>query len=208
MLLLGAGVLLGVPIGVFVLGMATLAYLALTTSAPLSVVVSRLDEGMSSLILLAVPLFVFLGALIEMTGMAVAMVNFLTALLGHIRGGLSYVLLGAMVLVLGIQWDPRRPIWRRHRPRPVSRDEASRAATMASKWSSFSAAAGAMSETIPPSLVLITIGSVTGVSIAALFTGGLLPALVLALALGRRLASNRATRICPSGGARQGGRSG
>jgi len=40
-----------------------------------------------------------------------------------------------------------------------------------------------MSETIPPSLVLITIGSVTGVSIAALFTGGLLPGLVLALAL-------------------------
>jgi tripartite ATP-independent transporter DctM subunit len=45
------------------------------------------------------------------------------------------------------------------------------------------AASGAMSETIPPSLVLITIGSVTGVSISALFTGGLLPALVLALAL-------------------------
>jgi tripartite ATP-independent transporter DctM subunit len=43
---------------------------------------------------------------------------------------------------------------------------------------------GAMSETIPPSLVLITIGSVTGVSIAALFTGGLMPALVGMLALG------------------------
>jgi tripartite ATP-independent transporter DctM subunit len=40
-----------------------------------------------------------------------------------------------------------------------------------------------MAETIPPSLVLITIGSVTGVSIAALFTGGLLPAAVGALAL-------------------------
>jgi tripartite ATP-independent transporter DctM subunit len=45
------------------------------------------------------------------------------------------------------------------------------------------AAAGAMSETIPPSIVLLTIGSVTGISIAALFTGGLVPALVLALAL-------------------------
>jgi len=45
------------------------------------------------------------------------------------------------------------------------------------------AASAAMSETIPPSLVLITLGSVTGISIAALFTGGLLPALVLALAL-------------------------
>ena len=57
---------------------------------------------MSSLILLAVPLFVFLGLLIEMTGMARAMVGFLAALLGHVRGGLSYVLLGAMYLVSGI----------------------------------------------------------------------------------------------------------
>ena len=43
------------------------------------------------------------------------------------------------------------------------------------------AASGAMAETIPPSIVLIIIGSVTGVSIAALFTGGLMPALVLAV---------------------------
>ena len=45
------------------------------------------------------------------------------------------------------------------------------------------AGAGAMAETIPPSLVLIAIGSVTGVSIAALFTGGLLPGVVLAIGL-------------------------
>jgi tripartite ATP-independent transporter DctM subunit len=44
-------------------------------------------------------------------------------------------------------------------------------------------ASGAQTETIPPSLVLITIGSVTGVSIAALFTGGMLPGLVMGLAL-------------------------
>ena len=100
-LLLGAGVLLSVPIG-FAFGLATLAYLATLTHTPLTVVVSRMDEGMSSLILLAVPLFVFLGLLIEMTGMARAMVGFLSALLGHVRGGLSYVLLGAMYLVSGI----------------------------------------------------------------------------------------------------------
>ena len=44
-------------------------------------------------------------------------------------------------------------------------------------------ATGAQTETVPPSLVLITIGSVTGVSIGALFTGGLLPGAVLALVL-------------------------
>ena len=48
------------------------------------------------------PLFVFLGLLIEMTGMARAMVAFLASLLGHVRGGLHYVLLGAMYLVSGI----------------------------------------------------------------------------------------------------------
>jgi tripartite ATP-independent transporter DctM subunit len=45
------------------------------------------------------------------------------------------------------------------------------------------AATGAQTETIPPSIVLITIGSVTGVSISALFTGGMLPGIVLAIGL-------------------------
>src|SRR5581483_1004514 len=86
----------------FCFGLATFGYLALTTHVPLTVVISRLDEGMSHLILLAVPLFVFLGLLIEMTGMARAMVDFLASLLGHVRGGLSYVLLAGMYLVSGI----------------------------------------------------------------------------------------------------------
>ncbi len=177
--LLGAGVLLGVPIG-FSFALSTLAYLACTTSTPLSVVVSRMDEGMSALILLAVPLFVFLGLLIEMTGMAVAMVNFLASLLGHVRGGLNYVLLGAMVLVSGISGSKAADM---AAVAPVLFPEMKRRGAHEGELISLLAASGAMSETIPPSLVLITIGSVTGVSIAGLFTGGLLPALVLAVAL-------------------------
>ncbi len=78
----------GVPIA-FSFALATFGYIALTTSTPTVVVVGRMDEGMSHLILLAVPLFVFLGLLIEMTGMARAMVAFLASLLGHVRGGLA-----------------------------------------------------------------------------------------------------------------------
>ncbi len=178
--MLGAGVLLGVPIG-FSFGMATLAYLATTTATPLTVVVSRMDEGMSALILLAVPLFVFLGLLIEMTGMALAMVEFLASLLGHVRGGLSYVLLGAMVLVSGISGSKAADM---AAVAPVLFPEMKRRGANDGELVSLLSASGAMSETIPPSLVLITIGSVTGVSIAGLFTGGLLPALVLATALG------------------------
>ena len=178
-ILLGAGVLLSIPIG-FAFGLATFAYLAMLTSTPLSVVASRMDEGMSNLILLAVPLFVFLGLLIEATGMARAMVAFLAALLGHVRGGMNYVLLGAMYLVSGISGSKAADM---AAVAPVLFPEMKRRGANTGELVSLLAASGAMSETIPPSLVLITIGSVTGVSIAALFTGGLLPAAVLALAL-------------------------
>ena len=99
--IVAALVFAGVPIA-FAFGLATFGYQALTTETPIVVVVGRIEEGMSHLILLSVPLFVFLGLLIEMTGMARAMINFLASLLAHVRGGLSYVLIGAMYLVSGI----------------------------------------------------------------------------------------------------------
>ena len=178
--LLAAGVLLGVPIG-FAFGTATLSFLMCVTKVPLTIVVSRMDEGMSGLVLLAVPLFVFLGLLIDMTGMARAMVAFLAGLLGHVRGGLYYVLLGAMYLVSGISGAKAADM---AAVAPVLFPEMKRRGSNDGEMVSILSASGAMSETIPPSLVLITIGSVTGVSIAALFTGGLLPGAVLAVALG------------------------
>jgi tripartite ATP-independent transporter DctM subunit len=172
-------VALGVPIA-FSFGIATLAYLAFTTQVPLTIMASRIDEGTSNLILLSVPLFVFLGLLIEMAGLARVLVDFMAALIGHVRGGLSYVLLGAMVLVSGISGSKAADM---AAVAPVLFPEMRRRGAQPSELVSLLAASGAMSETIPPSLVLITIGSVTGVSIAGLFTGGLLPALVAALAL-------------------------
>jgi tripartite ATP-independent transporter DctM subunit len=176
----GSMVLLGVPIA-FSFGLATFAYLALTTSTPTVVVVGRMDEGMSHLILLAVPLFVLLGLLIEMTGMARAMVGFLASLLGHVRGGLSYVLIGAMYLVSGISGSKAADM---AAIAPVLFPEMKQRGAKPGELVALLSATGAQTETIPPSLVLITIGSVTGVSIAALFTGGLLPGVVLGLTLG------------------------
>ena len=178
-LLVAAAVAAGVPIA-FAFGLSTLAYLALMTHVPLTVVVGRMDEGMSHIVLLAVPLFVFLGLLIEMAGLARAMVDFLASLLGHVRGGLSYVLLGAMYLVSGISGSKAADM---AAVAPVLFPEMRQRGAKGGELVALLAASAAMSETIPPSLVLITLGSVTGISIAALFTGGLLPALVLALAL-------------------------
>ena len=175
----GFCVFAGVPIA-FGFGLATFGYLALTTHTPLMVLVGRMDEGMSHLILLSVPLFVFLGLLIEMTGMARAMVAFLASLLGHVRGGLHYVLVGAMYLVSGISGAKAADM---AAVAPVLFPEMKARGARPGDLVALLAATGAQTETIPPSLVLITIGSVTGVSIAALFTGGLLPGVVLAITL-------------------------
>ncbi|HMH97927.1 MAG TPA: TRAP transporter large permease subunit, partial [Bradyrhizobium sp.] len=175
----GFCVFTGVPIA-FGFGLAIFGYLALTTRTPLMVLVGRMDEGMSHLILLSVPLFVFLGLLIEMTGMARAMVAFLASLLGHVRGGLHYVLVGAMYLVSGISGSKAADM---AAVAPVLFPEMKQRGAKPGDLVALLAATGAQTETIPPSLVLITIGSVTGVSIAALFTGGLLPGVVLAITL-------------------------
>ena len=175
----GGSVLAGIPIA-FAFGLGTFAYLALTTGTPLPVIVGRMDEGMSHLILLAVPLFVFLGLLIEMTGMARAMVAFLASLLGHVKGGLSYVLVGAMYLVSGISGAKAADM---AAIAPALFPEMKARGADDGDLVALLAATGAQTETVPPSLVLITIGSVTSVSIAALFTGGLLPAFVLGLVL-------------------------
>lgn len=169
----------GVPIA-FSFGLATFGYLSLTTTTPMEVVIGRMDEGMSHLILLSVPLFVFLGLLLEMTGMAKAMVAFLASLLGHVRGGLSYVLVGAMYLVSGISGSKAADM---AAIAPVLFPEMRKCGAKDGEMLALLAATGAQTETIPPSLVLITIGSVTGISIASLFTGGLMPGLVLGLIL-------------------------
>lgn len=197
--LVGVCVASGTPIA-FAFGAATLAYLATTTDMPLSIVADRIDEGTSELILLAVPMFILLGLLIELMGLAQALIAFLVALLGHVRGGLSYALLVGMYLVSGISGSKAADM-AAIAPSlfPGMRQRGAHPGELVAQL----AASGAMSETIPPSLVLITIGSSAGVSIAGLFTGGMLPAAVGALALVVivRLRSKRGDRLAerPSG---------
>jgi tripartite ATP-independent transporter DctM subunit len=178
-IVVGALVAVGVPIA-FSFGVGTLSYLALTTSVPLSTVVGRMDDGVSNLVLLAVPLFIFLGLLIENAGIAKRLVDAFASVVGHVRGGLGIVLLCAMYMISGISGSKIADM---AAVAPVLFPEMERRGQPRGELVALLSASGAMAETIPPSLVLIIIGSVTGVSILALFTAGLLPALIAAVAL-------------------------
>jgi tripartite ATP-independent transporter DctM subunit len=177
--MVGICIFAGVPIA-FSFGISTVAYIFYTSDIPLSVVVSQMDQGMASIELLAVPMFIVLGLLLEMTGIARALVDLLIALVGRRRGGLSYVLVGAIYLIAGISGSKAAD---QAAVAPILLPEMKRRGAHPGELVAQLAAAAAMSETIPPSLVLIILGAVTGVSISALFTGGLLPAGVAALGL-------------------------
>src|SRR5207244_10843823 len=152
----------------FCFGMATVAFLLCVTSTPLAVVSGRIDEGMSSLILLAVPLFILLGHLVEMTGMAKAMVDVRAALLGHVRGGLNYVLLGAMLLVSGISGAKTADM---AAVAPVLLPEMKKRGNDEGELISLLAASGAMDEAVPTSLVLVSIGAYGSMSSVLLYRG-------------------------------------
>jgi tripartite ATP-independent transporter DctM subunit len=171
--------LAGVPIG-FCFGLATLAYLGFATTVPLTVVVSRMDEGMSSIILVSVPVFVLLGCVLDSTGMGKAIVDVLASLLGHVKAGMSYVLLGSLFIVSGISGSKVSDM---ATVAPALFPEMKRRGHKPKEMIALLATGAAMADTVPPSIVLIVLGSVAGVSIAGLFQSGFVVAMVLLAAL-------------------------
>ena len=175
----GVEIAIGVPIS-FTFGMATLSYLALATHVPLSVVAGQMDQATSNIVLLAAPMFVLLGLLMEGTGMARRMVDAIAAFVGHLRGGLNITLVVAMFLVSGISGSKLADM---AAVAPVLFPEMARRGYKRSEMSALLATSGAAMELVPPSLLLIIIGSVCNLSIQSLFTAGLLPAALASLFL-------------------------
>lgn len=170
---------LGVPIA-FCFAVGTIGFLAFTTHVPMIVMIGRMDEGMSSLILLSVPIFVLLGCILDATGMGKAIVDFMASLLGHVKAGMSYVLLGSLFLVSGISGSKVSDM---ATVAPALFPEMKRRGHKPKEMIALLATGAAMADTVPPSIVLIVLGSVAGVSIAALFTSGFVIAFVLLLSL-------------------------
>jgi tripartite ATP-independent transporter DctM subunit len=169
----------GVPIA-FCFGIGTVSYLAFATQAPTLVMIGRMDEGMSALILLSVPIFVLLGCILDATGMGKAIVDFLASILGHIRAGMSYVLLGSLFIVSGISGSKVSDM---ATVAPALFPEMKRRGHSPKEMIALLATGAAMADTVPPSIVLIVLGAAAGVSIAGLFTAGITVAMVLLVAL-------------------------
>jgi tripartite ATP-independent transporter DctM subunit len=172
-------VLLTAPVA-FALGVAAAIGLLASGSAPLFVVPQRIFEGADSFVLLAIPLFILAGALMETGGISQRLVNLAKALVGHVRGGLGMVVVVSEGLFSGISGSTVAdvsaigslmvPALRRAGFRP---DQAV----------AIVSAASAMGILIPPCLLMVIIAQIAGLSVGAMFLAGFVPAAVLALAI-------------------------
>ncbi|MBN2981377.1 MULTISPECIES: TRAP transporter large permease [Cohnella] len=173
--------LVGVPIS-FVLGITTIVYMmtegnmALLLSAP-----SKLFNGLQNFSLVAIPMFVLLGELMNRGGITERLIQFAKVLLGHFRGGLAYVnvagnvflasIIGSATAQSAVMSKTMVPVMEKEGyPRGFS--------------ASLTASASIIGPLIPPSMPFIVYGVTAGASISSLFLAGIIPGILFALAFG------------------------
>ncbi|MEO9892459.1 TRAP transporter large permease [Aurantibacter sp.] len=163
----------------FSLGLACLSYL-LVKGIPLIIVPMKMYSGIDVFVLLSVPGFIMAGNLMNYGGLTERIISFCNHLLGHIRGGLSLVNIGASMLFAGISGT-------------AISDTASMGSIMIPAMkkegydTGFSCAVTAASSTvgpmIPPSVPMIIAATLSGLSVGKLFLAGALPGLLLGVGL-------------------------
>lgn len=171
-------ILAGVPVG-FVLLLSTATYLWGTGTAPLVVLPQTMVNGTGNFILLAVPFFILAGLVMERGGISIRLVRFIHTLVGHMQGGLLQVTVASMYVVSGLSGSKPADV---AAVGTVMRDELSERHG-AAEGAAVLAASAVMGETVPPSIAMLIVGSITNVSVGAMFIGGLAPAAVMALCL-------------------------
>jgi len=169
-------ILYGYPVS-FTLGGVSLIYLLLfVDSAYYTALPQRIMGTMSNYVLLAVPLFIFMGIMLEKSGLAESMLDTMGLLFGRIRGGLavSVILVGALLAAsTGIVGATVITMGLISLPTMLQRGYAPTLAT------GTIAASGTLGQIIPPSIVLVLLGSVLNVSVGQLFKAAIIPGVLL-----------------------------
>jgi tripartite ATP-independent transporter DctM subunit len=167
------------PIAIAV-GLACAVYLFLKSDIPLVVFPLRMVGGIDSFLLLAIPLFILAGDLMNTGGITERLVTFARALVGHIRGSLGMATVigeyffsgisGSSVADVSAMGSLLIPSMKRAGYRPEAAV-------------SIIAAASAMGMLVPPCIAMVVLASLTNLSVGALFIAGFLPAAIMALLL-------------------------
>lgn len=170
-----AFLVLGVPIA-FALGLAGLTAIVINGTIPLVVVAQKVYASLDSFPLLAIPLFIYAGSVMNSGGITERIVDFAKSLVGHLRGGLGQVVVLTSLIFASISGSAAAaaaavggmllPAMKRE-----GYDEPYSVVIVAS--------AAILGPIIPPSILMVIFSSMTGESVGALFVAGIGPGLLI-----------------------------
>lgn len=168
---------IGVPIA-FALGITAVIFLVLLTDLPLSLMLQQLYLGINSFPLLAIPLFILAGSLMNTGGMSLRLINFALSIIGTVKGGLAYVNVLTSVFfgaITGTAAAASAAVGQIMIPAMIEKkyDRGFAAAT--------TSAGSTLGILIPPSVPMILYGSIAGISVADLFITGIFIGLAVAV---------------------------
>lgn len=177
-LLLFALILLGMPIAVAMMGASIVAIIAL--DIPMNVLAQRVSSGVESFPLLAIPLFMLAGGIMNKSGISERLFGFCRALVGHLRGGLAHVNVLSSVMMAGISGSSLADCAATTRVMvpQMEKHGYDRGFSVALTTSS-----ATLSPIIPPSILMVVYGWQANISIGDLFLAGILPGLLIAFFL-------------------------
>ncbi len=171
--------LLGLLIAFSIMG-SSAAFLYITNMKPLVLVAQRLLVGMDSFPLLAIPLFILAGYLMEDSGLSKRLVRWVEMVFGWVPGSMGVTTIIACTIFAALTGSG---------PATVAAIGSIMVPSMIksgykpSSAAGLTAAAGALGPIIPPSIAMIVYGSTMGVSILKMFVGGIVPGLLIAFML-------------------------
>jgi TRAP-type transport system large permease protein len=172
-------ILLNVPIA-FALVLTTIVLMLFKGSVSPEIIAQSLVRGVDNFPLMAIPFFMLAGELMNVGGISKRIVLFSKALLGHVTGGLGYVTVLASMLFAGVSGSAVADTTAIGSIMlPVMEDQG----YDKKKSVTLIAAAGCIGPIIPPSIPMIVLGVTASVSIVKLFLGGLIPGILIGLAL-------------------------
>jgi tripartite ATP-independent transporter DctM subunit len=171
-------ILYGYPVAFTLGGVSILYAICFIDHGSYIAIAPRIMGVVSNYVLLAVPLFIYMGIMLEKSGLAESLLETMAMLFGRLRGGLaiSVVIVGALLAAsTGIVGATVITMGLISLPTMLKRGYRTELAT------GTIAASGTLGQIIPPSVVLVLLGSVLNVSVGQLFAAALIPGLLLVM---------------------------
>ncbi|GIN19516.1 TRAP transporter large permease [Siminovitchia fordii] len=170
--------IIGIPISL-VLAITSLAYLFLTDNITLlATVPQKMFSGMDNFGLLAIPLFMLAGELMNFGGITSRLIQFAKVLIGHFKGGLAYVSIIANMFLASILGSANAQAAMMSK---VMVPEMEKEGYSREFSSALTLASSVVAPVIPPSMLFIIYGTLTGASIGDLFIAGIVPGILLGI---------------------------